>query len=414
MRYVKLAFKTMFFAMLLICITIFTAVFVLNRTISHEYKINRGDTFKIDTAVPVTADLSGVKAENGDFVSVGDVFDVDLKLFGIIPVSKASVTVVEDTYVSVLGTPFGMKVYTSGVLVISTGDVKTESGSVNPSAAAGIKVGDYIRRVNGITITCNEDLSGIVAESAGQTLSVEILHNKKLKTVYATPALSKEEGLYRLGIWVRDSSAGVGTLTFYSPASNVVCGLGHGICDSDTGELLVPEHGELVGAEIISVQKGISGNPGELKGKFTLSKISNILLNGENGVYGEPYTMLGTSKLTEVALKQEVKNGEAQIMCTVSGTEPKLYSCRIQKRTGAYNSSTQNMIITVTDKELLSITGGIIQGMSGSPVIQNGKLVGAVTHVFVDDPTCGYAVYAENMLDTVNKVSKNTSVKLAS
>ena len=414
MRYVRLAFRTLFFAMILICITIFTAMFILNRTVSREYKINKGDSFKIDSAVPVTADLSGVRADDGAFAEVGDVFDVDLKLFGIIPFTKASVTVVEDTYVSVLGTPFGMKVYTDGVLVIEAGDVKTESGSVNPSKLAGIKVGDYIRRVNGRKITCNEDLSEIVSDSAGKTLKVEILRGKSKKTVSITPVLSSEENIYRIGIWVRDSSAGVGTLTFYSPTNDMVCGLGHGICDSDTGKLLIPEHGELVGAEIISVKKGEAGNPGELKGRFTFSRISDITLNTDNGVYGKPYSGMDTSSLTEIALKQEVKDGDAQILCTVNGSTPRLYSCKIRKRSAAYNASTQNMIVTVTDKELLKITGGIIQGMSGSPLLQNGRLVGAVTHVFVDVPESGYAVYAENMFETAQNAAKSTVLKEAS
>lgn len=414
MRYVKLAFRTVFFALLLICITIFTAVYILSRTVSREYKINSGDNFKIDSAMPVTADLSNIKADKGDFYKVGDVFDVDLKLFGIIPFTKASVTVVEDTYVSVLGTPFGMKIYTDGVLVIETGEVNTAFGKVNPSQISGIKVGDYIRRVNDVGITCNEDLSDIVNDSAGQTLKVEILRDNHKKTVYVNPVLSADDSIYRIGIWVRDSSAGVGTLTFYSPAQNVVCGLGHGICDSDTGDLLIPEHGELVGAEILSVRKGESGNPGELKGRFTSSKISNILLNYDNGVYGLPYGQMDTSDLTQIAMKQEIKNGSAQILCTVNGSKPKLYSCRVQKRSAAYNSSTQNMIVSITDKELISITGGIIQGMSGSPILQNGKLIGAVTHVFIDDPESGYAVYAENMFETAAEAAKQTVLKKAS
>lgn len=413
MRYVKLALKTLFFASLLVCITIFAAVFMLSKTVSREYKINRGDTFKIDSAIPVTADFSGVKASKGDFYKIGDVFDVDLKIFGVIPFSTASVTVVDDTYVSVLGTPFGMKVYTNGVLVIEAGEVQTEGGNVNPAKTAGIKVGDYILSVNGTAITCNEDLSEIVTESAGQPLTFELSRNGKEKKVSVTPVRSVE-GIYRIGIWVRDSSAGVGTLTFYSPSSNIVCGLGHGICDSDTGELLIPEHGELVGAEIISVKKGTSGDPGELKGRFTFDKISNILLNAENGVYGKPYHLMDTSNLTEVALKQEVKNGNAQILCTVSGNTPQLYSCTIQKRASAFNSATQNMVITVTDEKLINTAGGIIQGMSGSPVLQGGKLVGAVTHVFVDDPTKGYAVYAENMLETANSAASGKNIKKAS
>ncbi len=418
MRYIRLAFRTLFFASLLICITIFTAVFILNKTVSREYKINRGDSFRIDSTIPVTADVKGATAQRSDFYNVGDVFDVDLKIFGIIPFTKASVTVVDDAYVSLMGTPFGMKVYTDGVLVISTGDVETSDGTVNPSKLAGIKVGDYIRRVNGIDISCNEDLTALVAESAGKPLEVNIMRNGKEKTLSVTPVRSADEGLYRIGIWVRDSSAGIGTLTFYSPSNDIICGLGHGICDSDTGDLLVPEHGELVGAEIVSVKRGAAGEPGELKGRFTLNKISNIELNAENGVYGRPYSDISISELTRVSLKQEVKNGEAQILCTVSGNKPKLYSCTVQKRAGFLNSATQNMIVTVTDKELIDITGGIIQGMSGSPILQGGKLIGAVTHVFVDDPTKGYAVYAENMLETAqitaNSAPEKTETKKAS
>ncbi|MBO7520514.1 MAG: SpoIVB peptidase, partial [Clostridia bacterium] len=294
------------------------------------------------------------------------------------------------------------------------GAVKTDSGSINPSKLAGINVGDYIRRVNGRKITCNEDLSELVSDSGGQPLKAEILRGKVKKTVYITPVLSSEEKIYRIGVWVRDSSAGVGTLTFYSPSNDIVCGLGHGICDSDTGKLLIPEHGELVGAEIISVKKGEAGNPGELKGRFTLNKISDIILNTDNGVYGKPYSEMDTSNLTEIALKQEVKDGDAQILCTVNGSAPRLYSCKIEKRSAAYNSSTQNMIVTVTDKELLKITGGIIQGMSGSPILQNGRLAGALTHVFVDVPESGYAVYAENMFETAQKAAKNVALKEAS
>lgn len=406
MKYVKLIFRTLFFTVLLICITIFTAVFVLSQTVSREYKINRGDTFRIDSAIPVTADIGGVKATSSEFTNVGDVLDVDLKLFGIIPFSKASVTVVDESYVSVLGTPFGMKVYTNGVLVIEAGDVGTDTGNINPSKISGIKVGDYITSVNGVEITCNEDLSQVVADSNGETLQFEIVRNNKTKTVPVTPVKSVE-GIYRLGIWVRDSSAGVGTLTFYSPSSNMICGLGHGICDSDTGDLLVPDHGELVGAEIISVKKGAPGDPGELKGRFTFDKISNITLNTDNGVYGQPYKAMVSSNLTEIALKQYVKNGDAQILCTIDGDKPTLYSCSVQKRMSAYNSATQNMIVTVTDERLLQKTGGIIQGMSGSPILQDGKLIGAVTHVFVDDPTKGYAVYAENMLETAQQTANN-------
>ncbi|MBR4761621.1 MAG: hypothetical protein IK086_03195, partial [Clostridia bacterium] len=319
MKYVKLAVRTAFFAMLLLCITVFTAVIVLSSNVSPDYKINRGDTFKIDSAVPVTVYFGGVKASQMQFKNVGDVFDAELRILGVIPFAKTSVTVVDETYVSVLGTPFGMKIYTEGVLVIETGDVLTDNGRVNPSGTAGIKVGDYIRKANGFEIACNEDLADVVADSGGAPVTLELVREKVTKTVNVTPVKSAEDGNYRIGIWVRDSSAGIGTLTFYSPTNGIVCGLGHGICDSDTGDLLVAEHGELVSADIVSVKKGTSGNPGELKGIFTHERISNILLNTDNGVYGSPYRTMNTGDLTEVALKQEVQNGQAQILCTVAG-----------------------------------------------------------------------------------------------
>ena len=183
-----------------------------------------------------------------------------------------------------------------------------------------------------------------------------------------------------------------------------MCGLGHGICDEDTDELLELNSGEIVTAEIIGIEKGESGSPGQLKGKFTYKTLGAIDLNEENGVYSFLEGDINLSNLTEVALKQEVEDGDAQILCTVDGTTPELYSCEIKKRSSSYLSPTQNILITVTDKDLLEKTGGIVQGMSGSPIIQNGKLVGTVTHVLIDDPTSGYGIFAENMLSTISEM----------
>ena len=184
---------------------------------------------------------------------------------------------------------------------------------------------------------------------------------------------------------MRDSSAGIGTLTFYSPLTNVVCGLGHGICDTDTGEILELMSGELVEASIVNIVKGADGSPGELKGKFSYNIISDITLNSESGVYGKLSGSLGDATLTEIALKQEVKSGEAQILCTVDGNTPKLYSCEISLRTSNFRQPTQNLIVKITDKALLNKTGGIVQGMSGSPILQNGKLVGSFLATYCGD-----------------------------
>ncbi len=414
MKALKRIIKTIFFIFLIMSSLIFLLIYVLGEGIAESYKINQGDSLKIDSKVPVTAIVSGEKKEKANGFGIGETFTVDLKMFGIIPFSSVGVEVVDQMHVAVLGTPFGMKLYTDGVLVTDMSDVETSDGKVNPARDAGIKIGDYIKSANGISVTCNEDLLEIIEASRGEKIRLETVRNGK--TVYrnVTPQYMQNGSGYRIGIWVKDSSAGIGTLTFYSPSSGVVCGLGHGICDGDTGKLLELETGELVGAQIISVKRGAQGEPGELKGRFTVDKLCRISLNEKNGVYGMLTGSVDASKLTEIALKQEVYDGNAKILCTVDGERPELYSCKIEKRSGSYNSLTQNIIVTVTDKRLLEKTGGIVQGMSGSPLLQNGKLIGAVTHVLVDDPTKGYAIFAENMLETAQSVAAEQQMKDAS
>ncbi len=401
-KFVKFVF-CMFFVF---CSIIFTSVYLMSNTVEKNYKVNRGGELKIDSLIPVTAVYNGVKmSQSNQNHSVGDSFKVDLKIFGVIPFSTANVEVVDSMHVAVLGNPFGMKIYTDGVLVIEATDVNTPSGNINPAISAGIKIGDYIKTVNGQKISCNEELSQKVTESNGNSLSVEVLRAGETMRFNVIPIFDSSAGTYRIGIWVRDSSAGVGTLTFYSPANGIICGLGHGICDSDTETLLDVDKGELVGASILSVEKGSAGNPGALKGKFTYDSIADIQLNCENGVYGFAKQKISTPNLTEIALKQEVCDGDAQILCTVSGDTPKLYSCTV-KKSNSNRSNTQNLIVTVTDPELIENTGGIVQGMSGSPILQDGKLIGALTHVLVKDSLTGYGIYAENMLETAESVAE--------
>lgn len=408
----KKLIKFIFCFLLLFCIGIYTTVYVMSVSVEKSYKVNSGTDLSIDTFMPVTAVYNGEERQINTDNSVGKSFAVDLKIFGLIPFSTVNVEVVDKMSVAVLGNPFGMKIYTDGVLVIESTDIPTESGTVNPALSAGIKIGDYIKTVDGQKITCNEELSQIVTESQGKTLQFEVVRNQKTFKCNLKPVIDTETGIYRIGIWVRDSSAGIGTLTFYSPVSNVVCGLGHGICDADTETLLNIDNGELVGANIVSVEKGSAGTPGALKGKFTYDSIADISLNCDMGVYGFAKGKISVSNLTEVALKQEVSDGEAQILCTVDGDTPKLYSCVI-KKINSNGSKTQNLSVTVTDRELIEITGGIVQGMSGSPILQNGKLVGALTHVLINDSLTGYGIYAENMLETAQKVSEQ-SLKSAS
>ncbi len=415
MKIARVTVKIIFCLTFVMSVFVFSVMFYLNGTLSKEYKINKGDIFEINTVVPITAEYDAASMSGASLNSKGqNKFTVELKMFGAIPFSSVDVEVVDEIYVAVLGNPFGIKLYTEGVIVIDTTDVSTNYGTVNPAVDSGIVKGDYILTANGENITCNEDIASIVSDSAGRPIKLVIKRNGKKKTVTVTPALSAETKNYQIGIWVRDSSAGIGTLTFYSPSTNVLCGLGHGICDNDTGSILEVETGQLVTASISAVQKGTSGSPGELKGTFKGETLSNIDLNCEIGVYGNLCGNINISALTEVALRQEVKNGKAQILCTVDGDTPKLYSCTIKKRAAGEHSNTQNLIVTVTDPELLKLTGGIVQGMSGSPILQNGKLIGAVTHVLVDDPTKGYAIFAENMLETAQSVAESNKLKDAS
>ncbi len=414
MKFAKTAVRATAILFAVISFALFLTLYVMKKDVATSYKVNPGESFSLDSKLPVTAVYKGAKFRQVSASSVGEKYNIDLKLFGFIPFSSTNVEVVDPSYVTVLGNPFGMKLYTNGVLVIETSSVNTSNGSVDPAKEAGLKVGDYIETIDGISVNCNEDVSEIVSGSNGKELALKINRKKNSVDLKINPVKDKSDGVYRIGVWVRDSSAGIGTLTFYSPSDNVICGLGHGICDEDTGSLLDPSSGEMVGAEIISVNKASNGNPGELKGKFTFSSLADIAANKSDGVYGFLKGELNFGNLTKVANKQEVTDGEAQILCTVSGEQPKLYSCCIKKRNLTYLSKTQNLLVTVTDPELLDKSGGIVQGMSGSPIIQNGKLVGAVTHVLVDNPKTGYGIFAENMLKEAKMAADSKKLKNAS
>ncbi len=405
MKLARFIIKSIFFMFLCFYILVFGAVIYLDNNVENEFKIRSGETLNINTVIPLTAEYNGSSISRvGGSYSVGEKFEVNLKAFGIIPVSKAKVEIIDELQVAVLGIPFGMKIYTKGVLVSDITEVITQNGNKNPAKKAGLKIGDYILSVDGKEIYTNEDLGYIVENSNGEKMLLEVLRGSKKMHITLRAEKSKDTGQYKIGVWVKDSSAGIGTLTFYSPYTNLICGLGHGVCDDDSKSLLKINKGEIVTAQIISVEKGELGTPGQLKGRFNYQKLGNICLNCEQGIYSEFEGNLKFTNLTEIALKQEIVEGDAEILCTIEGETPKYYSCKIEIRKSNYNSATQNMIVTVTDKELLEKTGGIVQGMSGSPILQNGKLVGAVTHVLLDDSKKGYGIFAENMLETAQNV----------
>ena len=407
----KSLFKVFMVVLTVLSVTVLVGVSYMNTVLPEEFNVISGAQLKLEGAIPIKAVYLGESlSETKVSKSTPKNYSVNLKAFGFIPIKQASVKVVSKNEVRVLGSPFGIKIYTDGVMVVGLDSVTTENGKISPGLKAGLKEGDLIISINGEKVFSNEDVARIIEASDGKELTLNIISNEKSKTVKITPALCYQSGKYKTGIWVRDSSAGIGTLTFYSPTSGTVCGLGHGICDVDTGKLLTMNSGELVKAEILDVNKGNSGDPGELIGRFKDESFSTLKINNETGVYGSCDLSYDDKNLTELALKQEVKVGEAQILTTVNGETPKYYKCEIEK-IAHNNSITKNMVVKITDDELISKTGGIVQGMSGSPILQNGKLVGAVTHVLVDDPTKGYAIFAENMLETAQSAAENNKLK---
>ncbi len=296
------------------------------------------------------------------------------------------------------GCAFGVKFSTKGVLVVGTSAVKTADGKeVNPAETAGIKVKDILLTADGKEIASVKELEGAITASGGKPLALTVDRGGKTKNLTLTPAKTKDG--YKAGMWLRDSTAGIGTVTYVDPETGEFGGLGHGICDVDTGVLMPLDRGSVMKVEIGGVVKGQVGKPGEIRGYFKPDRCGNVMSNTEWGVFGAfRETPEGVSEAIPVGSRHDVTEGEAEIICTLGDDGPKHYKIEISKidRDGTDN---KNFVITVTDKTLKARTGGIVQGMSGSPIIQNGKLIGAVTHVLVNDPAKGYGIFIENMLD---------------
>ena len=299
------------------------------------------------------------------------------------------------------GQTFGVKFYTEGAIVVDISSFEADSGTVSPAKEAGIKVSDIIIAVNGQKITSNSDISNIVNAAPGETVNVTVKRNSQLFDTTVQPERCVAQDAYRIGMWVRDSTAGIGTVTYYDTESNTFAGLGHGISDIDTGILMPMAQGEVIGATVTGIVEGQKGSPGQLMGAFNESTVMGTLLNNsEKGIQAEiadGYELTGEA--LPIAFKSEIHEGDVQILCTVTNEGVKSYDAQIES-INYFSGNTKNMVIRITDEELLNITGGIIQGMSGSPIIQEGKIVGAVTHVLVNDPTKGYGIFIENMLDT--------------
>ncbi len=298
------------------------------------------------------------------------------------------------------GIAFGVKFYTKGILVVGFDDVMCGGAKKNPAFDAGIRAKDVLTEIDKVPLTSAAQLSEAIESSFGNSVSLTYIRNGKEYQTTLTPAISDADGKYKTGLWVRDSGAGIGTVTYIDPDTLTFGGLGHGICDGETGSLIPMERGNVLSVRIGGIERGRAGSPGEIRGYFSSGKLGTLYKNTSCGVFGafsdKPAGLIESA--LPVSSKKDLKDGDAYIICTLDENGAQKYSVKISE-INTKATGNKCFTVTVTDEKLIEKTGGIVQGMSGSPIIQNGKLVGAVTHVLVNDPTKGYGIFIENMLD---------------
>lgn len=298
-----------------------------------------------------------------------------------------------------LGKAVGIKLFADGVLVVAVSDLEVGGKHVSPAEDCGLKEGDLILQINHQKVESTEHVQSILQSNAAEKLELSVKRGEKTLTMGLTPVCC-DDGTYRLGAWIRDSMAGIGTLTYYDPETCVYGALGHGITDVDTAQLMPLAAGSIMETSVKAIRKGERGSPGELKGDFSVQRdVGTLSANTESGIFGTmaDHSLANGCAAMPIADASEVKLGDATILSTICGNETQEYSVEIIK-IYSQNQSTRNLLVRVTDARLLESTGGIVQGMSGSPILQNGKLIGAVTHVLVNDPTQGYGIFMENMM----------------
>lgn len=334
-------------------------------------------------------------------VSQNGSYQIRCKWLGVLPLKTIKVHTVEKQEVLVSGSPVGIYMETKGVLVIDSGEITDREGIRRTPAEHIIQSGDYICEIDGKVLTGKRQLMQLVRENQGEPMELQVIRHQETIKLEMTP-VETEDGSYKLGIWVRDNIQGIGTLTYVEP-NGTFGALGHGISDADTGERLEISDGDLYRADILSIRKGTAGTPGELRGVINYreeNRIGTICGNSQYGIRGrlEPGKYAGTMEKIPTGLKQEIQIGKAEIRCDI-GDGIREYQCEILEIDSNARDTNKCFVLRITDDDLLSRTGGIVQGMSGSPVLQNGKLIGAITHVFVNDPTKGYGIFIENMME---------------
>lgn len=300
------------------------------------------------------------------------------------------------------GMPFGVKLHTKGVFVAGVSEVETPSGRQNPAYEAGLRQKDIILKVNGKEVNTVTEVTKSISESGGQPVTFFIERAGTTQEISVSP-IKDQEGQYRCGLWIRDHTAGIGTVTFILPETNAFAGLGHGICDSDTGELMPLLRGSVCDVTISGILKGSVGHPGELKGYFQGQKTGSLLGNTPQGVFGVLASAPEGRPLLPIGHRDEVVAGDASLFCTLGDGTIHEYHIQISK---IKEGETKNFVVEVTDPALIEQTGGIVQGMSGSPIVQNGKVIGAVTHVLINDPQKGYGIFIDNMLAQMPQLLK--------
>lgn len=387
----------------------------LNLVVSEEeifeIALPPGITFESDCEEVVLGNTSNIPEGNvkihpaapiSMYGTTEGTYHIEMKLFGLIEMKDIQIDVGPDQYATPCGTPVGIYLDADGVMVIGTGEIINEAGNVVEPAFGILKSGDYIESANGLQLKSKDDLIKAVNTCNGEAVQMVVRRNGNLLNLEVEP-VQAADGSYKLGAWVRDDTQGIGTMTYVTQEGSFGA-LGHGISDSDTGQLVAVEGGELYETEILGIEKGVSGNPGVMSGVIYYgpgTKLGEVTANTDEGIFGTvnaEFRFKMESDPIPIGFRQDVKKGAAVIRSSVSG-EVKDYAVEIQRVDHASLQKNKGMTIKVVDEELLELTGGIVQGMSGSPIIQDGKLVGAVTHVLVNDPTRGYGIFIENMLE---------------
>ncbi|WP_113675630.1 SpoIVB peptidase [Vallitalea guaymasensis] len=413
----------LFFSLLVILVINVGSDLLISRYLPGEIKIlvneERDFLFNVPLDAKINGNLEGVVMVNQEPVKDNlvlnlqksftikpkktGVIDVELKLFGILPIKTVKVDVIDKKRVVPVGKTIGVTVYTDGILVLGTGLVYGEDGKKYNPAKGKLYTGDYIKAVNGKQISRKKELIEIVKKNQGEQIELDVIRNDKNQKVNISPVKTIENNQYKIGVWVRDDTQGIGTMTYMDLDKKTFGALGHGITDVDTKQLIEIETGEVVNTMITTIKKGEDGVPGEISGIIVGgegNRLGEIKKNTSHGIFGEASNE-GIDQVLEndiipIGFRYDVHEGQAFIRSDVSG-KLKDYEILI-KKIYLGDESNKGMIIEVVDEDLIKTTNGIIQGMSGSPIIQDNKLIGAVTHVFVQDSKKGYGVFIENML----------------